>query len=95
MHENDEFSFFIGELVPRAIEAKIRQTLDEHFRETDNGQRLRDYYCPLGRIEGVRVLEELKESLLRESGDRLSFDILRPIPRVNRYTLTNVVIGVK
>lgn len=95
MHEKDEFSITIGEMVPRAIEAKIRQTLNEHFRETDNGQLLRDYYCPLGRLEGVRVLEELKESLLRESGDSLSFDILRPIPRANRYTLTNVIIGVK
>jgi hypothetical protein len=95
MHEKDEFSFCIGEPIPTQVREKLHQTLGQYFSPTENGEWGRDYYCPLGRLEGLRVLEELKQSLLRESGDELRFDIENPLARPQRFTLTNVIIELK
>ena len=95
MHENDEFSFFIGDLIPTLVREKLHRLLGQHFSPTQDGEWGRDYYCPSGRESGVRALEEFKQALLRESGVALRFDIEPPISRGEYYTVTNVIIELK
>ena len=95
MPENDEFSFFIGDLIPTPVRDKLHRLLGQHFSPTQDGEWGRDFYCPSGRESGVQALEGLKCALLRESGDALRFDIEQPLQRGEHYTLTNVIIELK
>lgn len=95
MHENDEFSFFIGDLIPTPIKEKLHRLLGQHFNPTQDGEWGRDYYCPSGRESGVQALEGLKQALLRESGVALRFDIEAPVNRGEHFTLTNVIVELK
>ena len=98
MPENHEFCFEIGQMIPRVCRDEIQHTLRTVFEESMNGERGRIYFCPAGRDFGVAALMNLKQTLKRESGDLLRFDIEAPIYQgedEERYSLTNVIIELK